>query len=71
MRTPSGKIEFHSPRAKLIGLPPLPVHEAGDASPYPLALSFGRTLTHFHSFYDEGKALPTRELSVHATPDHV
>jgi anaerobic selenocysteine-containing dehydrogenase len=23
-----------------------------------IALSFGRTLTHFHSFYDEGRALP-------------
>ena len=36
-------------------------------SPYPLALSFGRTLTHFHAFYDEGRALPS--LAKHnATP---
>jgi formylmethanofuran dehydrogenase subunit D len=30
-----------------------------------LAQSFGRTLTHFHSFYDEGQALPSlsRQLS--------
>jgi anaerobic selenocysteine-containing dehydrogenase len=26
---------------------------------YPLALSFGRTLTHLHAFYDEGRALPS------------
>jgi anaerobic selenocysteine-containing dehydrogenase len=57
--SPSRKIEFYSSRAKQIGLPPLPVHEAGQISPYPLRLSFGRTLTHYHSFYDEGQALPT------------
>jgi anaerobic selenocysteine-containing dehydrogenase len=57
--SPSGKIEFLSPRAMQVGLPPLPVHEAGETSQYPLALSFGRTLTHFHAFYDEGRALPT------------
>src|SRR5262249_24415755 len=43
----------------LLGLPPLPVHKVDKASPYPLALTFGRTLTHFHSFYDEGWALPS------------
>jgi anaerobic selenocysteine-containing dehydrogenase len=26
---------------------------------YPLTLSQGRTLTHFHGFYDHGRALPT------------
>jgi anaerobic selenocysteine-containing dehydrogenase len=57
--SPSGKIEFRSSQAKGIGLPPLPVHQAGDGSRYPLTLSFGRTLTHYHSFYDEGQALPT------------
>ena len=55
--TPSGKIEFYSSQAVRLGLPPLPVHKVDKGSPYPLALSFGRTLTHFHSFYDEGKAL--------------
>ncbi|MBR0773643.1 molybdopterin-dependent oxidoreductase [Bradyrhizobium diazoefficiens] len=55
--SPSGKIEFSSPRAAGLGLPPLPVHAGDRASSYPLSLSFGRTLTHFHSFYDEGRAL--------------
>src|SRR5262245_61481472 len=58
--SPSGKIEFYSSQADKLGLPPLPVHKADDkGSPYPLALSFGRTLTHFHAFYDEGRALPS------------
>ena len=57
--SPSGKIEFHSPQAAKLGLPPLPVHKVDEDSRYPLALSFGRTLTHFHSFYDEGKTLPS------------
>jgi len=57
--SPSGKIEFHSPQAAKLGLPPLPVHKVDEDSCYPLALSFGRTLTHFHSFYDEGKTLPS------------
>ena len=57
--SPSGKIEFHSSQAHKLGLPPLPVHKVDKSSQYPLALSFGRTLTHFHSFYDEGRALPT------------
>jgi anaerobic selenocysteine-containing dehydrogenase len=34
------------------------VHNFERGSSYPLSLSFGRTLTHFHAFYDEGKALP-------------
>jgi anaerobic selenocysteine-containing dehydrogenase len=63
--SPSGKIEFYSSQAEGLGLPPLPVHNADKGSPYPLALSFGRTLTHFHSFYDEGKALPS--LAKHNT----
>jgi anaerobic selenocysteine-containing dehydrogenase len=57
--SPSGKIEFYSSQAERLELPPLPVHTVDKASPYPLALSFGRTLTHFHAFYDEGRALPS------------
>jgi anaerobic selenocysteine-containing dehydrogenase len=63
--SPSGKIELYSSQAERLGLPPLPVHKVGKASEYPLALSFGRTLTHFHSFYDEGRALPS--LAKHNT----
>jgi anaerobic selenocysteine-containing dehydrogenase len=63
--SPSGKIELYSSQADRLGLPPLPVHKAGKGSPYPLALSFGRTLTHFHSFYDEARALPS--LAKHNT----
>jgi anaerobic selenocysteine-containing dehydrogenase len=57
--SPSGKVELYSSQAEKLGLPSLPVSEDGGRSAYPLALSFGRTLTHYHSFYDEGKALPT------------
>ena len=57
--TPSGKIELYSERAASLGLPPLPVHETPPSSPYPLTLQQGRTLTHFHGFYDHGRALPT------------
>jgi anaerobic selenocysteine-containing dehydrogenase len=57
--TPSGKVEFYSERAKALGLPPLPVHEDLPASAYPLAFRQGRTLTHFHGFYDHGRALPS------------
>jgi anaerobic selenocysteine-containing dehydrogenase len=57
--TPSGKIEFYSERAKALGLPPLPVHEDLPASAYPLTLRQGRTLHHFHGFYDHGRALPS------------
>jgi anaerobic selenocysteine-containing dehydrogenase len=63
--SPSGKVELYSSQAARLGLPPLPVHKADKDSRYPLALSFGRTLTHFHSFYDEGKALPS--LAKHNT----
>lgn len=62
--TPSRKVEFYSARAEQAGLPPLPVHTArtqaveGGAADYPLALCQGRTLTHFHAFYDHGQALP-------------
>jgi anaerobic selenocysteine-containing dehydrogenase len=57
--TPSGKIELYSERAQSLGLPPLPVQETIGESPYPLTLQQGRTLTHFHGFYDHGRALPT------------
>src|SRR5919108_3655259 len=57
--TPSGKVEFYSEPARQLGLPPLPVHEDSPRSPYPLTLCQGRTLTHFHSFYDHGRVLPS------------
>jgi anaerobic selenocysteine-containing dehydrogenase len=58
--TPSGRIEFRSEFAGSLGLPALPVHEAlPAASRYPLAFRQGRTLTQFHAFYDQGRALPT------------
>jgi anaerobic selenocysteine-containing dehydrogenase len=57
--TPSGKVEFFSARAQALGLPPLPVYGEPSRSAYPLALCQGRTLTHFHSFYDHGRVLPT------------
>jgi len=57
--TPSGKVELVSERAASFGLPALPVFKAAPASSHPLALRTGRTLTHFHGFYDHGRALPT------------
>ena len=60
--SPSGKIEFYSARAEEAGLPPLPM--PGEGRPanadkgYPLILCQGRSLTHFHAFYDHGQALP-------------
>jgi anaerobic selenocysteine-containing dehydrogenase len=57
--TPSGKVEFYSERAQELGLPPLPVYADLPSSPYPLTLRQGRTLTHFHGFYDQGRALPS------------
>ena len=45
------------------------MHKVDKASKYPLAPSFGRTLTHFHSFYDEGRALPS--LAKHNTAPHL
>lgn len=67
--TPSRKIEFYSAQAERLGLPPLPVHGGsfGQAQPsegsagaaHPLALAQGRTLTHFHGFYNNGQELPT------------
>ena len=57
--TPSGKVEFVSERAASLGLPALPVFEPAPVPAYPLALRTGRTLAHFHGFYDHGRALPT------------
>src|SRR4029077_14211861 len=57
--TPSGKLELYSERAAALGLPPLPVYEPAGDSPYPLTMGQGRTLTHFHGFYDHGRAPPT------------
>jgi anaerobic selenocysteine-containing dehydrogenase len=61
--TPSGKVEFYSQRALEHGLPPLPEPEPAPrdvpAAAYPLAFCQGRTLAHFHGFYDHGRALPT------------
>ena len=58
--TPSGKIEFYSERAMWLGLPALPVYTPpARTDRYPLSFRQGRTLTHFHSFYDQGRALPT------------
>jgi anaerobic selenocysteine-containing dehydrogenase len=62
--TPSGRIELRSSRAEALGLPGLPTYDGprapGSPPPAaPLVLTFGRTLGHFHSFYDAGRALPT------------
>jgi anaerobic selenocysteine-containing dehydrogenase len=57
--TPSGRIEFYSERALQLGLPALPVYQEPAASTYPLIFRQGRTLTHFHGFYDQGRALPS------------
>jgi anaerobic selenocysteine-containing dehydrogenase len=58
--TPSGKVEFHSERAVALGLSALPDYTrppANDAR-HPLEFRQGRVLTAFHSFYDNGRALP-------------
>ncbi len=69
--TPSGKIEFFSASAEALGLPALPVMDEACApaeAATPLRLAQGRTLLHFHGFYDNGRALPTlarRETDPH------
>ncbi len=57
--TPSQKVEFWSERARLSGLSPLPSYTASGGDVYPLRFCQGRTLTAFHSFFDQGQALPT------------
>ncbi|HEY7295504.1 MAG TPA: molybdopterin-dependent oxidoreductase [Dehalococcoidia bacterium] len=66
--TPSGKVEFYSAKAEAMGLPALPEyeplhedasHEPERAARYPLVFRQGRSITHFHAFYDHGQALPT------------
>jgi anaerobic selenocysteine-containing dehydrogenase len=65
--TPSGRVELVSERAVQLGLPALPVYEPAAethvrstrAARHPLVLTQGRTLTHFHGFYDHGRALPS------------
>lgn len=57
--TPSGHIEFLSEVAQSFGLPGLPVYESKKSQTWPLAFRQGRTLNHFHAFYDHGQALPT------------
>ena len=56
--TPSGRVEFYSEVAASAGLPPLPTYLPRPASRFPLELRMGRTINHFHSFYDSGRALP-------------
>lgn len=61
--TPSRKIEFYSEDAERLGLPPLPDWQSSEVpeadAPYPLTLTQGRTLAHFHGFYNNGRELPT------------
>jgi len=57
--TPSGKVELYSERAAALGLPALPTYEPLPTSGFPLQFRQGRTLTHFHAFYDHGRALPS------------
>ena len=63
--TPSRKVEFYSAKAEALGLSALPSFTGSSDAPglgaqaYPLLLTQGRTLTHFHSFYNNGRELPT------------
>jgi len=65
--TPSGRVEFVSETAVELGLPRLPTYEqpaenhprSAAASRHPLVLAQGRAITHFHGFYDHGRALPS------------
>jgi anaerobic selenocysteine-containing dehydrogenase len=57
--TPSGKIEFYSEVAEKHGVSPLPEYQPRPDSKFPLELRTGRTLNHFHAFYDHGRALPS------------
>jgi anaerobic selenocysteine-containing dehydrogenase len=57
--TPSQKVEFWSERAEEAGLSALPSYTAPAGAEYPLRFCQGRALTAFHSFFDDGQALPT------------
>ncbi len=60
--TPSGKVEFWSERARNVGLSPLPtctLPHTNNKGQFPLHFRQGRTITSFHAFYDEGRALPS------------
>lgn len=65
--TPSGRVEFRSETAVTLGLPALPIYEppaenhpeSPAARRHGLVLTQGRSITHFHAFYDHGRALPS------------
>jgi anaerobic selenocysteine-containing dehydrogenase len=66
--SPSKKFEFFSQQAEELNLPPLPVHvepiEGIRSTPelatqYPLLLISARRNTHFHSFHNSHKYIPT------------
>ena len=59
--TASGKVEFFSQTAADHDLPELPtyVEREHDSTEHPLELRMGRSINHFHSFYDYGRALPS------------
>lgn len=57
--TPSRRIELYSEDALRLGLPALPEWEAPREPGFPLTLTQGRTITHFHGFYNNGRELPT------------
>ncbi len=61
--TPSRKIEFFSEQAERLGLPSLPIYIENesprpDGKSYSLTLTQGRTMAHFHGFYNNGQVLP-------------
>jgi anaerobic selenocysteine-containing dehydrogenase len=66
--SPSGKLELYSQKAESLGIEPLPVHtepiEGVRSTPelaarYPLVLVSARRNTHFHSFHDSHRVIPT------------
>jgi anaerobic selenocysteine-containing dehydrogenase len=69
--TPTGRVALYSARAAALGLDPLPTWapaaraggevgtQANAAADHPLVLTQGRTLSHFHGFYNNGRELPT------------
>jgi anaerobic selenocysteine-containing dehydrogenase len=57
--TPSGKVELRSSEAARLGFAELPGYTPPVRDAYPLQFTQGRSLTHFHGFYDHGRALPT------------